>query len=382
MNRELIDFLLGELPEAEAAEMERRLEREPELAREAATYEESLAILRTAAREETWAPARSRFRWIAAAAALIVAVGLLWMNGAEPERTRHFEPDGAFGALFPEELGEDGSMRPSFAPHDGYRLERGALRVGAIGARTQHPLAAGDPVLEDSEIACGADAGALLSLPQGGMLFLRPLSTAQLRSRDDGRVALRLLSGAAATVAGTTPIHLAVNGTDLLLTQHDGAALLRHQESDALCLRGRLELHLESGERWRIPPGHRLPAACAHEPESETYRVDWLDLDWYEALAGFRAWRDAVTLDADGVSAPLLGVGPDTLVYVAAESRDAVTLTLRYGEDGPGRSFRTVPGRTLEVRVPVAALGNGPRLVVTPVTAVTAVRQVRLFEPR
>jgi len=383
-NHELIDFLLGELPDDRAAAWEERLRREPELAREAELYRRSIGILREAARGAAWAPARAT-GWrvalrigVAAAALLLVAIGVFWMERGGPARDRVFEPDGVYGALWPEELGADGRTRP--APQaDGYRVLRGAVSVGAIGARARHPLRPGDPVLEESELSCGNDEGACLALPHGGLLFLRPLSTVQLRARADHRAALRLLSGVAATVAGDEPIHLAIDGTDLLLTQAGGAALLRRQDADAICLRGRLDLHLVDGSTWRVEPGQRLPAACANAPESEPADVETIELDWYEALVGCAARRTTVRLDAGGRSPPLkAGAGALLYLALAPPSREAVDVVVRYG-DGPGRTFRTSVGRGLEVRVPLASLGKGPVLRVTPANAV---RQARLFEPR
>ncbi|MHC4938750.1 MAG: anti-sigma factor family protein [Planctomycetota bacterium] len=380
MKPELIDFLLGELPEEQAAEVERRLAGDPELAREAETYREALGILREAASEAEWPPAKTPiFKLVVrsslvAAALLLIALGIFWMdrNGAGPQRV--FEPDGVFGALLPEELGADGSTRPE-AHGDDYRLRGGSLNVSAIGARESHPLSIGDPVLEDSELTCGAESGAYLSLPNGGLLFIRPLSTVQLRQRNDGRVALRLLSGAVATVAGDEPMHLAVDGTDLLFTQYSGAALLRHQESDALCLRGRLELHVETGERWLLPVGHRLPAACARAPESEPFLAERLELDWYESLVGQSTRHKTIRLDVRGRSKPIQA-SDGALLYLYARCRDGHDLKLTFGE-GEGRIFPMRAGTRLEIRIPLSSLGKGPILTAEPAHVV---KQLRLLE--
>ena len=396
---ELIDFLLGELPEARAGKMRERLEREPELAREAAVYSDALGIVREAASEAEWAPATSHVLRFAArislvaAALVLVAVGVFWMERGNGVSERVFEPEAAYGALLPEELGADGEVflarrltapsrefpaRRLTAPSregTAYRLERGAASAAAIGARSVHALDLGDTILEESELSCGAEGGACISLPHGGLLFVRPLSTLQLRSRPDGHVALRLLSGTAATVVGDAPIHLAVDGTDLLLTQHSGAALLRHQESDAICLRGRLELHLEDGKLWPVPPGERLPAACARAPESEPYCAERLELEWYDALLGHRARHQTIQLDKNGVSEPIHSTG-STLLYVRAESRETGKLRITFGE-GEGRTFKFVGGKPLELRVPLRTLGSGPRLRIEPAAAA---QQVRIFE--
>jgi hypothetical protein len=380
---DLIDFLLGELPEDRATAFEQRLVAEPDLAREAERYRDALGILREAATESEWAPAGNPMlrlvvrSTMVAAALLLVALGIFWMDRGGDATDRIFEPDGVYGVLLPEELGADGSTRP--APDldgDGYRLRRGAVNVSAIGAREAHALAIGDAVLEESELTCGSVGGAYLSLPHGGMLFLRPLSTVQLRNRKDGRVALRLLSGVAATVVGREPMHVAIDGTDLLLTQHSGAALLRHQESDALCLRGELDLHVETGERWRVPSGHRLPAACAHAPESQPFRAERLELDWCAALVGQAARHRTIRLDARGRSEPLRP-GKGALLYLCARSREALDLRVTFG-DGEGRSFEVRGGKPLEVRIPIASLGDGPTLRVEPPHAVKLLRLLEL----
>jgi len=372
---ELLDFLLGELPPERAEDVEARIAADPALARELERYQQALSLLRAAAREESWAPPRRRRGAvrvaIAVAAVLLVALGLFWMERGGPAPARVFEPDRAFGALFPEELGPDGGFIPR-VEQNGTRLVRGAVSSGAIGARARFPLAPGDSIPDSAELVCGVEQGALIALPHGGLLFLGPLARVQLRPRADGRVALRLEAGAAATVVGSEPIHAALDGTDLLLTQHDGAALYRHPESDALCLRGRIELHLESGERWKIPPGHLLPAACAHQPESTPFRVERLELDWYEQLYDCRMERATVKLDAEGRSAPL-AAAPNTMIYLALSSRAAGDVRVRFG-DGEGRVFHPAPGTTLEVRVPLSSLGEGPVLSVTPPESVKVVR--------
>ena len=152
---------------------------------------------------------------------------------------------------------------------------------------------------------------------------------------------------------------------------------MRHQESDVVCLRGQLELHVEDGAHWPVPRGERLPAACARRPESSAYRIERLDLDWYETLIGRRARHESVDLDESGRSGPLR-VADGTLLYVRAESRESGEITISFG-DGQSRSFPIVGGKPLEIRVRLRGLGAGPRLRVEPAAAI---KQIRLFQPR
>ncbi|MHC4954729.1 MAG: FecR family protein [Planctomycetota bacterium] len=324
---------------------------------------------------------------IAAAAVLLVAVGLFWTHRGDMADERVFEPGTTFGALLPEELGADnsiyagpsadadGAIHPERGTGKGYFLRSGEVSSAALGAQSEHRLEAGAEILEGSELTCGAEGGARIDLPDGGLLFLRPLSVVQLRPRADGRVALRLLTGEAATVAGDAPLHLSVDGTDLLLTQSNGATLLRQQPSDAICLRGQLELHLENGAFWSVPTGHRLPAACARAPESEPAVVHLLDLDWYFAMLYHRARSVNVRWEKDGRSAPITA-GDGAMLFLRLDPMLSGEFAVRFG-DGKGRTFNLVRGRPFELRVPLASLGEGPRVHVTPGFNVL---EARIFE--
>jgi len=386
---ELIDFLLGELPQEQASAISERLALDESAARDSARYSEALSILREAAAEATWeaAPPRGRLLQlglrlgVAAAAVLLVAIGLFWANHNGDAPSRVFDPGSAFGALLPEELGADGSTTPPSVDSgggtgSGYVLRQGDVAISSLGAQATHDLTPGAEILENSEITCAAEGGARIDLPHGGMLFLRPLSTIQLRSRRDGRVALRLLAGDVATVANGKPIHVSVEGTDLLLTQTDGAALLRHQPGDAICLRGTLELHVEDGSRWRVPEGERLPASCARTPESTFTTVADLQLDWYFTLQYGECCVRDIVWEREGESAPITH-GPGSLVYLCAQPTRSGTFEVRLG-DGPGRAFELVRGKRFELRVAIASLGTGTRLHVTPGFNV---KQARLFSP-
>jgi len=312
---------------------------------------------------------------IAAAAVLLVAVGLFWAkrNGEVPARV--FEPSTAFGALLPEELGADGSTIPR-STGSGYWLRQGGVAISSLGAQATHDLAPGAEILENSEITCAAEGGARIDLPDGGLLYMRPLATVQLRSRPDGRVALRLIAGDVATVAGAQPVHVSVDGTDLLFTQRTGASFYRRQPGEAICLRGRLDLHLEDGSFWRVPVGHRLPAACAREPESACAGIGNLELDWYFALQYRDAEARDIEWEREGESAPVEH-SKHTLLYLRIEPGQSGEIHVRLGE-GPGRSFPVARGRALEIRVPLRSLGSGDRLRVTPANRVT---HARLFTP-
>ena len=384
----LIDFLLGELPEEQAQAVARDLGSDPAAAAERDRYREAIALLRHAASDATWEPQRTSGRVlalrvaVAAAAVIVVAFGLFWSHrgGAVPDRI--FEPGTTFGALLPEEVGADGSFQPTHAGEggtEGYRLSAGNITSAALGARNAHPLQPGATIVEESELTCAAEGGARIELPHGGLLFLRPLATVQLRRRPDGHVALRLVAGDAATVVGSQPIHLAVDDTDLLLTQTTGATLLRRQPSDAICLRGRLQLHVEQGGRWTVREGERLPAACAQEPQSDRMNVETLELEWYFNLLYKSASSRNVKWKGSGVSEPITATD-ETLLYLRLEPKQSGNCTIAFG-DGPGRTFKLVGSHCFELRVPIKTLGRGPVLRITPGFAV---KQARLFdvEPR
>ena len=384
MNRDdLIDYLLGELPEEQASAVAERLALDEGAARDCARYSEALSVLRKAASDASWAPVRPRATMLqlgvrvgfAAAALLLIAVGLFWANRNGQAPARVFEPPTAFGALLPEELGADGRVAPQ-STGSGYVLRQGGVAISSLGAQATHDLAPGAEILENSEITCGAEEGARIDLPDGGMLFLSPLATVQLRPRPDRHVALRLLAGDAATVVGGKPIHISVDGTDLLLTQTSGASLVRQKPGGAVCIRGHLELHAEDGSRWRVPEGERLPAACARAPESARASVEDLQLDWYLTLRYRDCALKDIVWERKGVSAPI-ETRAGTLVYLRVEPAQSGTFDVRLG-DGPGRAFELTRGRPFELRVPAKTLGSGTRLHVTPGVNV---QQARLFTP-
>ncbi|MEM8884010.1 MAG: hypothetical protein AAGD14_08080 [Planctomycetota bacterium] len=378
MNDHLIDSLLGEGPEhVPASPDEVRLYREAIEVLRAASIEESQASLRTPAPTSHVLPMARRFAAVAAALAL-VAVGIFWMDRTTDVPARHFEPATAFGMLLPEELGADGSVYPAVTS-DRFAVRSGEVVVAAIGAEQSHRLRAGDPLVADSEIRNLAEGGACLDMPGRGHVFLSPLAEVQLRQRKDGRVALRLLSGAAATYAGGQPIHLAVDGTDLLLTQHDGATLLRKQDADAICLWGRVELHVADGSRWRIPVGESLPAVCAEAPESMPAPPERLELDWYDELLGRQATRRTLPFDADGKVTESVTGAPNTLLYVRALAAESTELIVRYG-NGAARTFPLRAGQTFELRLPLASLGTGESLQVQPAAAVRMLRLLTIAD--
>jgi hypothetical protein len=322
-----------------------------------------------------------------AAVLTLIATAAFWATRDDLLRVRVYDSSAVYGVLLPEELGPEGEIRPraiqaergtsdSLGAGNGYSLRSGTVFVSAIGATEVHSIGAGEPLLEESEIRCGAEGGAHIDLPDGGQLFLPRLSTVQIRRRKDARVALRLLNGSAATVVGRKPIHLAVDGTDLLLTQHEGAAYLRTAESDVTCFRGRLQLHLANGERWTLPAGERLPAACARTPESEPIRIEDYQLDWYDQMLGQRRRRETVEFDDEGRSKEL-ALGKQTQLYLAVNAPEDTTLSVQFA-DGKTRTFELNAGRTLELRLALG--GSAATRGVLKVTPRSAVRAARLLE--
>ncbi|MGH7162378.1 MAG: hypothetical protein ACREID_02755, partial [Planctomycetota bacterium] len=88
MNRELIDFLLGELPPERAREMEELHARDVEASRERDRYQKVCNLVRAAAAEGWDARVRARPRLLrpllAAAALVAAAVGAFFLNGGGP----------------------------------------------------------------------------------------------------------------------------------------------------------------------------------------------------------------------------------------------------------------------------------------------------------
>ena len=196
-----------------------------------------------------------------------------------------------------------------------------------------------------------------------------------LRPRADGETALRLMDGSACTVAGSRPIHLAVEGGDLLLIQRSGATMLRRPPSDAVCLRGEVHLRLAGGELFRIPAGERLPAACAHEPKTVPMGEEFVaHLDWYCQLVYAQHRCETVLWERPGVSRPL-ETGPETLLFLRVVPEADGRLRVSFG--GAAREFEVGARVPLELRLRLADLGPGPRLRVEPAGGI---RAARLFE--
>lgn len=368
MNREreeLIDFVLGE-----GAEPSRR-----DPAAEA-DLRAAIAVVRAAA-AEGWGARGQRLRLLrpalAAAAVLLVAVAAFLLNGAAPRAV--YEPDGAFGALLPEETDSRG-LAPEAPSVSVTTMRAGEAAVSALGADRPHPLAPGEEIPYESEIRTPkADAGARIDLPDGGVLFVGPLSTVRLRRHEAGGPALRLLEGVAATVAGRAPLHLAVHETDLLVRQESGAVVLRQTPGEVIALRGAADLLLADGKRFRIPAGERLPAACAREPFTSPATTAEMDLDWYLALAYGGGSLADVTWEKPGHSEALRADSGTMLFLRLLPSRNG-RCEVSFG--GAARTFELDAGAPLALRLRLQDLGKGPQLAVTPAAAI---REARLFRP-
>ena len=70
------------------------------------------------------------------------------------------------------------------------------------------------------------------------------------------------MTGVAATVPNAKPVHLAVDRTDLLITQSSGAMIARQSPGEVVNLRGGVVLET-NGAQFPVPVLHRLPASCA-----------------------------------------------------------------------------------------------------------------------
>jgi hypothetical protein len=365
---EFLDFLLGELPPERARVVAERIVADPAEAEERDRCMTTLAAIRAAAAVGWEAPpARPRLRLLrpalaAAAAILVVATGLWFVNREAFHPATVYEPDGAIGYLLAEEVDSAGAVRVP-AKGDGFTLRAGAAEAGAIATDRTFPLKVGDAVARDTVFETPADSGARLDLPDGGILFLGNLSTVHIREHQSGDVALRLMGGAAATVVGTRPLHLAVDGTDLLLEQESGATFLRHQPGEAVCLRGKLFLRLAEGGRFPVPPAERLPAACAKEPATAVATIDDLDLDWYDALVYRRCERTEIKWERPGRPTPLRA-GEDTRLYLHLAPKRSGKLTVKFG--GEPRTFTLRSGVPFRLRLRLADLGPGPVLEVDP----------------
>jgi hypothetical protein len=374
---ELIDLLLGELDPERAYATEERIAADPAVAAERELYLEAIRLTRAAA-AEGWPAGRGRLRYlrplVAAAAVLAVAVGVFLLGGPTTPQTI-FEPDGSYGYLRPEETDSLGRV-PDPSTTDSHIIRSGNVEVASLGSERFYKLKNGDEILPESEITAPAEGGGRIDLPHGGILFLAPLSTVQLRRREDGATALRLTAGEACTVAGERPLHLAVNGTDLLLLQESGSAFLRQSPSEVVCLRGDLQLRLRDRQRFRIPEGERLPGACANEPRTVPAVDEDLCLDWYRTLIYERCRVEEIVWERPGVSGPL-SAGDDTLLFLRVVPGRSGTLSVRFG--GTAREFAIRQSLPLAIRLRLRDLGPGPRLEVSPAAGV---KEARLFEAR
>lgn len=380
---EILDYLLGELPPGRAQEVARRCEQDPAAAAERDRCLRTLGLLREAA-EEGWEaePAarpgllRRLSRSVLAAAALLAAVvSLFLLNGRGLQAV--YEPDQALGYLRPEETDSAGRV-PVPARGEGFTLRSRAATLSPRGTDRQFALGRNDEIAADSEVTAPSGEGVRLDLPGGGILFLAPGSTVLLRLRDDGSPALRLGDGAAAAVAGDRPVHLAVDGTDLLLDLQSGACYLNRNPGEAACLRGSLFLDRAKGGRFHIPEAERLPAACASEPKTVALVESDLDLDWYRDLVyrDYR-WRDLTWTEA-GPGRHVAATRPgDEVLFLRLVPAENGTIEVARG--GPPRAFRVREGKPLRLRLRLRDLGPGPDLELRCAGPFPALREARLF---
>jgi len=363
---ELIDFILGEGPEPE--ECDRAAEAELRAA---------IAVVRTAA-AEGWGARGRRLVFLrpalAAAAVVLVALAAFLLNGAGPRAV--YEPDVAFGVLLPEETDSSGTA-PGAPPVPAPTMRAGKATFAPLGADRAEPLALGDEIPYESEVRTPAETGARIDLPQGGILFVGPLSTVRLRRHEAGGPALRVLEGVAATVAGSVPLHLAVHGTDLLVRQESGALLLRETPGEVITLRGSADLLLSGSESFPIPPGERLPAACVNEPFTTPATAMEMDLDWYLALVYGGGEIDDVRWERPGTSEPLKDEPEGTMIFLRLVPVANGHCDLSFG--GERRTYELDAGAPLALRFRLEDLGPGPRLVVSPANAI---HEARLFRPQ
>jgi hypothetical protein len=379
---ELIDFLLGELPEERAREVEAALAEDPTLREELAVYDESVHVIRLTASEgwnnRPWGYKRRR-RLYRAAAILFIAVSVFLLARGNGVEANIYEPDLRLGYLRAEETDSAGHVPVPAAGRD-YVVREGNVVVSPFSSPQEFPLKPGDRIAPESEVSVVNGDAVRIDLPKGGILFLGPLSIAVLRERDDGHAAVRLISGVAALVAGDGPVHVAVDHTDLLIDVTDGACLARHSPSEVVCLRGSSYLRDEQDKRFRIPEAHRLPANCAHAPETRAVTDDELDLDWYRSLV-YRSWRvepiEFNRLDDDFV-ARLEDVTDETLLYLRVVPTESGDVELGFG--GESRSYPVRKDHPFRLRIKLAALGDGPRLRVAIPGHDSGLKEARLFD--
>jgi hypothetical protein len=359
---ELWDFLLGEGAEP--------LHRDPALEAELRT---ALAVARAAAAEGWGVRGRRRLLRpaLAAAAVLLVAVAAFLLNRAPPRAI--YEPDGAFGALLPEETDSEGRA-PGAPTVSEPTMRAGEATFSPLGGARADPLRPGDVFPYDSEVKTTVASGARIDLPDGAILFVGPLSTVRLSRHKEGGPALRLLEGVAATVAGARPLHVAVHETDLLLEQESGSLLVRQTPGEAIALRGVTDLLLGSGKRFRVAAGERLPAACVREPFTMPATAVEMDLEWYLTLQYGGGTLSDVTWEKPGTSEPL-HAEPGTMLYLRFEPKVDGKADVSFG--GKTRTFKLAAGAPLDLRLRLEDLGPGPRLAVSPAPA-----QARLFDRR
>jgi len=381
---ELIDYLLGELPLERSRDVAERIARDPEAASERDLFEESLRVIRAAA-ATGWEARRGRARliWLrpalaAAAVIALVVTGTFLLNGGHHAHTV-YDPDGAIGYARAEETDAAGSV---FLPArgDGITVRAGKVEVAAIGSDRDYPLEPGETVPLGSDVKSTAEDCARLDLPDGGIVFLRPLSTVRLRAHQQGGIALRLIDGVACTVAGPRPLHLAVHETDLILRLRNGAALLRKRPAEAVALRGQLFLLLEDGKRFRVPEAELLPAACAKAPATKPVADGELDLDWYRDLVFQPGWFvEELQLDEDGRCKPTWCTGPEAMLYLRLVPPASGALRISFG--GEPREFALHSDSELRLRLRLRDLGPGPVLHVTPAAGL---KEARVFgvQPR
>jgi hypothetical protein len=378
-HEELIDYLLGELPLDRSREVAERIARDPDAAADRDLYEESLQLIRAAA-ATGWEARRGRARlvWLrpalaAAAVIALVVTGTFLLNGGHHAHTV-YDPDGAIGYARAEETDAAGAVRvPPTATEVVVRT--GSVEVAVIGSESWYTLGPGETVPLGSDVKTPAEGGARLDLPDGGIVFLPGLSEVRVRAHQRGGIALRLLHGATCAVAGPRPLYLAVHETDLILRLRAGAALLRRRPTDAVALRGELDLLLENGRRFRVPEAERLPAACAKEPATKPVGDDELELDWYRDLVFEPGWHvEELKLDADGRCKPRWCTGPDTMLYLRIVPPASGTLRISFG--GEPREFALRADSELRLRLRTADLGPGPVLQVTPAAGL---KEARVF---
>ena len=385
MNRgDWIDYLLGELAPERRTEAEATLRADPEARREVDALREAIALARSAAADESWSAAPRARSWLRpagaiAAAALLIAFGAFVFSQLRPARDAVYEPDGATGYLWPEETDARGGV-PALEAHEAYFLRSGRVEASPIGGEPAHARKAGERIATETEVTCVEAAWVILE--GGGALFLPAGATAQLRHRDDRAPAVRLIQGDAAFVAGSVPVHLAVDRTDLLLTLESGACVARQSRPDALCLRGALILERARGGRFRIPEGERLPAQCADSPITAPIDAGELELDWYFDLVYTTwEWHDvrwaARPSDGGAWRSDPVRAAPDTRLYLRAVPTKSGELSLSFG--GEARTFRVVAGREIRLRLELASLGPGPALELRVPGAPSGLGAARVF---